>query len=283
MTRRRWPRELGEFLRARRDALAPDRVRPHPGRGRHVPGLRRDEVAALASISTDYYKRIEQGRIAVTEPVLDSLSQALHLSGAERDYAAALAGHAELRAPGAVPREASGPLLRLLDELVLTPAMILGPGTEVIAWNAQASALFTDFGALGPFRRIMIGLVFLDPEVRSRHLDWHRTAREYVARLRYDSACRPDDPALLALVEELSARDVDFRTWWNDHRAEDHRPGSTGYVHPLAGELWLERATLLAPGDPAQRLVTLTAEPGSPSDDGLRRLRQASDGGARRS
>lgn len=272
MTRQRWPRQLGAFLRTRREALEPATVSIDPGRNRRVAGLRREEVARLASISTDYYTRIEQGRIPVTAPVLHSLCQALRLTEAECDYATALAGQAGLRAPREVPRTASATLMRLLNELVVSPAVVLGPGTEVIAWNAQAAALFTDFGALPPTQRNLIRLVFLDHDVRSRHLDWPQAAWEYVAQLRYDSACRPDDPALLAVVAELSERDADFRRWWNEHPAENHHTVRTGYRHPSVGELWLDREILLLPDDPAQRLLTLTAQPGSSSYEGLRHI-----------
>ncbi|WP_198943521.1 helix-turn-helix domain-containing protein [Actinokineospora bangkokensis] len=276
MGRERWPGELGAFLRARRESLDPSAVGVVVERGRRVAGLRRSEVAARAAISLDYYTRIEQGRIAVSEPVLEAVAKALRLTDGERHYAATLAGHSGPRAPGRVPPVASAALVRLLDDLGLFPAVVLGPGTEVIAWNAQAAALFTDFGALPPHERSLVRLVFLDPDIRARHLDWPQAARQQVAALRYDSACRPDDPALLATIAELRERDVDFRRWWDEHRVEGRPGGPTGYRHDHAGELWLDRDVLVRPDDPTQKLLTLTAPPGSPSAAGLRRLQRVS-------
>ncbi|MGP2436761.1 helix-turn-helix domain-containing protein [Streptomyces sp. JW3] len=264
--------ELGDFLKARRRALSPAAAGLPGGGRRRVPGLRREEVALLASVSPDYYARLEQGRRRASEPVLEALARVLRLSADERAYLFGLSGKDSGR-PRRRPAQRVRPQLRrLLDDLTYTPALVLGRCTDILAWNPPAAALFTDFALLPAERRNFVRLVFREPAVRALYVDWHYMARACVAQLRMETAQDPADPRLTALVAELSARDADFRRWWDDHRVATRTAGSKAMRHPVAGDLTLEWSSLTDAADPDQQLITLTAAPGTPSHDGLRLL-----------
>ncbi|WP_181790679.1 helix-turn-helix domain-containing protein, partial [Streptomyces phytophilus] len=257
--------ELGDFLKARRRELTPAAAGFAGGGRRRVPGLRREEVALLASISPDYYTRLEQGRRRASGPVLDALARALRLSGDERAYLFELSGKDAGR-PRRPPAQRVQPQLRrLLDDLTRTPALVIGRCTDILAWNPLAAALFTDFARLPRHERNFVRLVFCDPAVRALYTDWHRAARACVAQLRMEAARDPADPRLAALVGELSVRDPDFRAWWGGHRVAVRTAGAKALRHPAVGELVLDWSTLTDTGDPDQQLVTLTAAPGTSS------------------
>ncbi|GAA2031598.1 helix-turn-helix domain-containing protein [Catenulispora yoronensis] len=266
--------ELGDFLRTRRAAVDPLRVgMPDDGRLRRVPGLRREELAQLAHISVDYIVRLEQGRTRrVSREVLDALADALELAPDERVYLFTVADVA-LAAPSRPARPEVAPQLRqLLDTMHDVPAMVLRRGMEVLAWNKGAAALLTDFGALPPAERNLIRLTFLDPDLRALYADWPRAARECVAFLRNEAARTPHDPALRALIDELTTRDPDFRTWWASHQVRGARQLTKTYNHPLAGRLTLDVQQFTVDTHPDQLLVAYTAEPDSPASEGLRFL-----------
>ncbi|MFJ4839701.1 helix-turn-helix domain-containing protein [Streptomyces sp. NPDC088746] len=264
--------QLGDFLKARRGELSPATAGlPDDGR-RRVPGLRREEIALLASISPGYYTRLEQGRRRASEPVLDALARALRLSEDERAYLFELSGKDAGR-PRRRPAQRVRPQLqRLLDDFTDTPALVLGRCTDVLAWNPQAAALFTDFSLLPRERRNFVRLVFRDPTVRALYTDWEYMARACVAQLRMEAARDPENPRLTALVGELSVRDPDFRTWWGDHRVAVRTAGTKALRHPVVGELALDWSALTDASDPDQHLIALTAAHGTSSHDGLRLL-----------
>ncbi|WP_406390703.1 helix-turn-helix domain-containing protein [Streptomyces sp. NBC_00887] len=265
--------ELGEFLKVRRSELSPRTVGlPDSGGPRRVPGLRREEVAQLASISTDYYTRLEQGRIQASTPVLRALAQALHLDDDQRDYLFGLAGKENGRPRRRARQKVQPQLRRVLDDLSATPAVVLGRRMDVIAWNSLAATLVTDFGKVPEKQRNYVRILFTDPAMRTLYADWETVARTCVAQLRMEAAKYPDDPRLTALVGELSVQDPDFRQWWAAHQVTTLGVGTKALHHPIAGELSLDWDTLTATTDPDQQLVVWTAEPGTPSHDGLRIL-----------
>jgi len=273
--------ELGDFLQARRSELSPAEVGlPGTGHRRRVPGLRREEVAALASISTDFYTRIEQGRRRASKEVLSALARVLRLSADERDYVFELSGR-EQRPGRPAPQQAQPQLRRLLDDLTTTPAVVLGRRTDILAWNPMAAALFTDFGRLPEQQRNFVRLVFCDDGVRGLYPHWEYAARNGVAQLRREAAQDPDDPDLAALVDELSQRDKDFRRWWTAHQVAARGTGTNQVRHPVVGELTLDWAALVCTADPNQQLFTWTAQPGTPSHDALRDLAARVNAGGR--
>lgn len=271
--------ELADFLRRRREALHPDQVHgAHPPgrRARRTPGLRREEVAALAGMSTSYYERLEQARGPRPSPqVLAALGTALRLTAAEREHLSLLAGQIPTgtdtdRPP--VPADAR----RLLRRLGPIPAYLVDEREDILAWNAAAAALITDFGRLPTEERNTLRLsVRLGDTLCSAPPGTEGAfARHAAAGLRATSARHPGDRALGELVNEIAAHSPDFAAAWLTH---DVRPQPTlrkHLHHPELGELELERQTLLLPGT-ALRLVIYTADPGSPSAAALARLADA--------
>ena len=267
--------ELGEFLRSRRARLDPAKLGlRHFGGRRRVPGLRREELAQLAGVSVDHYVRLEQGRtLHFSDAVLDAVARALQLDDVERAHLHRLA-RPEQEADGVLTgtQEVRPGLRRLMEMSADVPAYVVGRGTDVLAWNALAAALITDFGALPRRHRNLARLIFLDEGTRSLYADWRSKAGDVVAYLRLDAGRRPGDPAMAALVDELSAASADFRELWVEHRLKDKTHGRYVYRHPVVGELDLGFETLRLPDDPEQALVAHTVEAGSPSAAALRLL-----------
>lgn len=261
--------ELSDFLRRARAGVDPGQMAlPADARPRRVPGLRREEVAYLAGVSTDYYTRLEQGRSINPSPsVLDAVARALGLEAAGRahltDLVAAVNGHTPERlAATSTPRAG---LLQLVDALDRQPALVLGRRSEVIASNRLSHALFTDFTQMRPRERNYTRWVLLSPEARHVFVDWTVQARVAVENLRLDVAAYSEDPATWDLIEELRQGSQEFRQWWEEHRVHQRTHGSKRMRHPLVGELVLDYETLTFPADPEIRLFVFTAEAGSPS------------------
>lgn len=255
--------ELGAFLKARRAQLGPGDVGlPDSGELRRVPGLRREAVARLAAISTDYYTRLEQGRLQASEAVLGAFGKVLRLDGDQQAYLLTLAGKTALPPPGGRARQRVQPQLQhLLDDLTLTAGFVIGCNTDLLAWNAMAAALVMDFGRIPEEERNYVRLLFTEPAIRELYRDWEDTARLALAHLRMDSRRNPHDPRLTALVEELSARDARFRLWWTSHDVAVRAGGTRLLRHPVVGDLTLERSTFTCAEDPEQQLVVWTAAP----------------------
>lgn len=264
--------EFGAFLKARRGELTPAQAGlPDTGK-RRVPGLRREEVAALAAISSDYYMRLEQGRLAPSAPVLEALARVLQLDDDQRSYLSELAGK-DANRPRRRPRQTVQPSLqRTLNNLQRTPALVLGRRMDILTWNPLAAALVTDFAQIPKNKRNYIRLVFTDPAMRSLYADWDTVAHTCVALLRREAAQYPDDPQLTALVGELSVQDPQFRQWWAAHHVAGQRIGTKTLRHPLVGELTLDWEALSSASDPDQQLVTWTTDAGTTTDERLRIL-----------
>ncbi|MEV7388094.1 MULTISPECIES: helix-turn-helix transcriptional regulator [unclassified Streptomyces] len=274
MRRKPGGEELGDFLKARRAQLSPGTAGlPDTAEPRRVPGLRREEVARLAAISTDYYTRLEQGRVQASGAILEVLAQVFRLDDDQREYLLTLAGKTAPPTAGRNTRqEVRSQMRHLLDDLTLTAGFVIGHRTDLLAWNAMAEALVMDFGRVPEEERNYVRLVFTEPAIRVLYRDWESMARLAVSHLRMDSRRDPRDPRLTALVEELSALDPQFRLWWTSHDVAARAGGTRLLRHPVAGDLVLERSTFLCAEDPGQQLVVWTAEPGSPTSDALRHL-----------
>jgi transcriptional regulator with XRE-family HTH domain len=268
-------RELADFLRRARAGVDPSRAGlPPDGRVRRVPGLRREEVALLAGVSTDYYARLEQGRrITPSAGVVDAIGRALGLDAAGRahlDDLIGLTGSAPRRSR-AVQRLRPG-LHQLLDALDGEPALVLGRRTDVLAANRMAKALFTDFDRLPPKHRNYARWMFLDEDARSLFVDWPDHARAAVESLRFDVGRDPGDAAATALVAELRERSREFDRWWERHRVHQRTHGSKRLRHPLVGELDVEFETLTLPDDPDTTLFVYTTRAGTPARRALELL-----------
>ncbi|MFI6909541.1 helix-turn-helix domain-containing protein [Nonomuraea sp. NPDC050394] len=259
-------REFAAFLRARRAELAPQDVGLHTAdHPRRVPGLRREEVAGRAGISSDYYTRLEQGRLpAPSGRVLDALATALLLDADQRDYLRLLAGHAPARRRPHRRQSVPAPVQVLLTSLTAIPALVLGRFMDVLAWNPLAADLLTDFGAVAPARRNYLRLAILDPNMRERLIDWERTVGECIAFLRMDASRYPTDERLATLIDDLSRNEPHFQHWWTTHQVARNAIGRKRLHHPTAGEIHLHWQVLTVMQDPDQYLVVLTpADPSS--------------------
>lgn len=268
-------KELGEFLRTCRGRLSPTDVGLADIGTRRVSGLRREEVAQLASISTDYYTRIEQGRLSPTAHVLDALVQALRLDPDQVDYAASLLDHAAQAPARQVkrrPARVRPQVLRLLDQLTETPSLVLGPRTDILAWNPLAARVYADFDAMDPRELNYARLIFTNPAMRELFVDWPAVARSCVAILRREAAANPADPALSALVGELTIADQQFGQWWAMRNVARQDFGTKVLNHPEVGELVLDWEIFRYAGAPDQQLVLNSADADSPTRERLRRL-----------
>lgn len=269
--------ELGTFLKTRRAELTHRQVgHPDLGGPRRVAGLRREEVAGLVSISTDYYTRVEQGRIRVSAPVLTTLAEVLQFDEDQRTYLFNLTGKPSIRAPRQTRQKVRPQLRRLLDDLTTTPAMVMGRRMDVLAWNRLAAAMMLDFGEIPDKQRNYVRLLFTHPAMRTLYADWETVAKTAVAQLRMEAAKYPDDPRLTGLVGELSVQDAQFSDWWAARGVATLSTGRKTLIHPTVGELVLDWDTLVEADDTQQSLVVWTAEPNSPTQDALRELASAS-------
>jgi transcriptional regulator with XRE-family HTH domain len=265
--------EFGKFLKAMRSRLSPEDAGTGPTPGaRRVPGLRREEVARLAGVSTDYYVRLEQGRnIHPSRTVLDAVSRALHLSSSEHAHMMDLLENcASSPRPGGQAVQGVRPALRqLLDAVGDVPAMVLGRRSDVLAGNRMAFLLFTDFPSLPAAERNLTRWLILDPAARELFRDWKTLAAEAAGSLRVDVGRHPNDPQANQLVGELAVNSEHFRQWWAGHRVSTRSAGTVRLYHPAVGELELNFENLGLPEDQDQTLRIYSARPGSPSADAL--------------
>jgi transcriptional regulator with XRE-family HTH domain len=266
--------DLADFLRRRRDALAPSDVGLPPGLRRRTSGLRREEVAALAGMSTDYYTRLEQARgPRPSVAVLTSLARALRLTDDERDHLFHLTGQPapERRS---VSSHVSPGLLHLLDRLEDTPAFVIDDLGIVLVRNAMSVAVH---GAEAPrtgHERSAYWRWFTDPAARLRfpREDWPVHSRTHVADLRATAGRRGGDPDVTALVSGLLAASEEFAALWAEHEVAVRRADSKRIVHPEVGLLDLLCETLVSELS-GQTLVVLYPRPGTDAREKLDLLR----------
>ncbi|NUT44944.1 MAG: helix-turn-helix domain-containing protein [Thermoactinospora sp.] len=271
-----YARELGDFLRARRGRLRPRDVGLEPGGRRKVTGLRREELALLSGLSTDYYQRMEQGReVRPSDDVLDALAGALGLDDDERRHLFALARAARRptpargdRGPERVP-DSTRRLLRVMD----TPAVVLGRHLDLLAWNTMAEALLGAPDAYPAHRLNMLLLMFDDTLTGERRCpDWERQALEYIGMMRAAVASDPTHPRATAIVGELSIRSAEFRRLWARHDVRASVSGTKSFRVPAVGDIVLDWDTYPLPGNPGPVMLVFTAEPGSADADRLQLL-----------
>ncbi|MEW1656718.1 MULTISPECIES: helix-turn-helix transcriptional regulator [unclassified Streptomyces] len=267
--------ELAAFLRSRRERIGPAEVGLPTGPRRRTPGLRREEVAQLAFISTEYYTRLEQARgPRPSREVLAGLARALRLSYAERDHLHHLAGAPPGPPPGP-SRVVRQSILDLLERLPQAAAIVLSATFEVIAWNPLAAALMEDFSALSPRDRNLVRRAFLGPRPQGRRLygvsDVEAFARTSARRLRATAARYPDDPEVTRLVHELRSGSEEFARLWDSHEVCAEPALCKTFRHPMVGPVTVNCDTLDIT-DRDQRVVIYTATPGSPSEEALRLL-----------
>jgi transcriptional regulator with XRE-family HTH domain len=264
--------ELGAFLRSRRERLRPEDAGLPPGARRRTPGLRREEVAVLAHISTEYYVRLEQGRAPrPSGEVLAGIAGALRLTAAESDHLHVLAGTAPSRA-GLHCRDVRPSILALLERLPQTAAFVTSAAFEVLAWNDLAAALMEDFGALAPQDRNLARKAFPGPARPDAALYGISDAAEFrhhvVMELRSTLTRYPSDPAVTGLVEELRDGSPEFTRLWERHDVQAAPTLTKTFRHPAVGKITLDCDSLKLT-DRDQYLVLYTAPQGSRDADAL--------------
>jgi len=274
---------LAEFLRQRRARLTPADAGLPPGRRRRTPGLRREEVAELAGVGTDWYTWLEQGReINVSVQVLDGIATALRLTPEERRHLFVLSRREEdTPAPPECTLHVSPALQWILDEHRLNPALVTGPRTELLAWNRAATVVFGDFDALPAAERTWLRLTFTDTPVRRGWVHWERAARDLLATYRAASARHVGDPSFAQDVTELMQASIDFRRWWPRHDVSGPYKGPCEFIHPVVDQLLFEATTFSVHGNPDQSLSVYATEPGSETAEKLARLLEEPSGAQR--
>ncbi len=247
---------LADFLRKRRARLAPSEVGLPPGMRRRTPGLRREEVAQLASIGTSWYVWLEQGRdVHPSAQVLESLAQALRLTPNERRHLFLLAG--QPLPPHAFPVEerASPALQQMLDDLDPTPAYIMGRRWDYLAWNKAADGVFAISGTSSPYARNLVWRLFTSPTMREHFPDWEQMARGVLAEFRTACARYPGDAWFEELIKELKRVSPEFCRWWPHHDAPGSLDGHKVIEHPTLGHLEFEHISLQVFSDPDVRVM----------------------------
>jgi transcriptional regulator with XRE-family HTH domain len=231
--------ELARFLRSRRARIGPAEVGLPPGPRRRIPGLRREEVAVLAGLSTSWYTYLEQGRsVTPSTDVLDSLARVLRMSEDERRYLHVLA-HGQIRRPA--PLRPSAPAHELLVQALELlqdsryPAYAGDHRGDLFAWNTTATSWYDDWKRYPVEERNIVRWMLLAPQARARLADWETEARDYVARLRAEAARWPSDRRTTDLVTELTGLSPEFARWWSRHDVMEHRSRIRRFHHPELG------------------------------------------------
>jgi transcriptional regulator with XRE-family HTH domain len=270
--------QIREFLSTRRARISPEQagLAVYGGARRRVSGLRREEVALLAGISSEYYTRLERGNATgVSESVIDGIAHALQLDEAERTHLLAL-----IRAAGTTrpPRRRPAPqrvrptVQRVLDSMSGTPAFVLNRRLDILTANDLGLALYSPIYANPVRPPNNARFIFLDPHATEFFRDWNKAANDTVALLRAEAGRDPHDRQLSDLIGELSTRSDEFRVRWAAHNVRIHTTGTKLIHHPVVGDLDLPFESFPLAADPSQSLLTYTAEPGSPSQDALNLL-----------
>jgi transcriptional regulator with XRE-family HTH domain len=264
--------DIAEFLTSRRARITPEQAGLPTYCKRRVPGLRREEVASLAGVSIDYYKRLERGKVSgVSDSVLEALAGALHVDDAERAHLFDLARAANPMAPRRrrpVQQRVRPVVQRILDSIG-TPALVRNARVDYLAANRLGRGLYAPLFESREQPANSARFTFLDPAAVDFYADWERVANDLVAHLRSEAGRHPYDRGLSDLVGELSTRSAEFRTRWAAHNVRFHRTGTKRLHHPVVGDLDLSYETMELAADAGLNLTVYTAETGSASQQAL--------------
>ena len=255
---------LGTYLKDRRAKLDPAAF-GFPSARRRTPGLRREEVAQRASISSTWYTWLEQGRGgAPSADVLDRIAGALMLTDVEREhlFLLGLGRPPEVRYrkdEGVTPR-----LQRVLDALEPSPALIRTAIWNVVAWNRAATVMLTDYGAVPPEQRNILRFIFLDPGVRAAQTNWESVARYVVGAFRVDAARAGAAAEVEPLVDDLCRLSPEFKALWRDNDVQSHGEAVKHIRHPVLGPIAFEYSAFAVDGRPDLSMVVYN--PATPAD-----------------
>jgi transcriptional regulator with XRE-family HTH domain len=265
--------ELSQFLSSRRAQVTPEQAGLRSFGRRQVPGLRREEVASLAGVSVEYYKRLERGNATgASDGVLDAIADALQLDDAERAHLFDLA-----RAAGPVAskrRRRAGaqqirPVVQRIVDSIGAPATVANARRDYLYANALGRALYAPLFDSREQPPNGARFTFLDPAAQQFFTDWEKSAKDLVAALRSEAGRHPYDRALSDLIGELSTRSEPFRKWWAAHNVRYHDTGRKRLHHPTVGDLELDYEVMQLSADSGLVLAVFSAEPGSRSAEAL--------------
>jgi transcriptional regulator with XRE-family HTH domain len=270
--------DVRDFLVTRRARITPQQAGlAFYGGNRRVPGLRREEVAMLAGVSADYYTRLEKGNLTgVSDTVLEAIAGALQLNEAERLHLLDLARAANISPARAarrkVPQQLRPSARLILDGMTDVPAFVRNGRLDVLAANPLGRALYAPAFAVSGQDVNLARFRFFDPAARDFYPSFDESARTSVELLRTEAGRDPFNPSLTGLIGDLSTRSEEFRALWADHNVRLHRSGLKHFRHPAVGLLDLMFEAMALEADEGLTLTAYTAEPGTPSHDGLRLL-----------
>lgn len=264
-------KSIRDFLISRRARITPEDVGLPSGGRRRVPGLRREEVAQLAGVSTEYYIQVERGKVAgVSDAVLCAVANTLRLTDDETAHffdlvRAATPDRHVTRGKRVVEQAIPAGLQALMDSMVGSPAVVINGSLDIVAANALGRALYAPLFERAAGAPNLARFVFFDRLAEQVFPDWQHTADEAVGLLQAEAARSPHSAAVTQVVGELATRSEEFRTRWAAHNVTAHRHGTKRFKHTEVGEITLTYHVLTVSAAPGLSLVGYTAEPDSPS------------------
>ena len=266
--------EVRDFLMSRRSRVTPEQVGLPAFGNRRVPGLRRNEAAALAGVSVEYYTRVERGNLqGVSDSVLDAIASALRMDETERAHLhdlGRLANASPVRAQRRVAKSAVPAVVkRVVDGMPGLPAFVQNNRFDVLYTNPLGHALFAEMFDDPACSGNTVRFVFFSPAARRFYLDWERIARTAVGALRVEAGRNPYDTGLSNLIGELSTRSDAFRVLWGANDVGAFGDGTKSINHPVVGDLQLEHSAMMLPGETGLSMTVYSAAPGSATEDGL--------------
>jgi transcriptional regulator with XRE-family HTH domain len=248
-------RQLTEFLKSCRARISPGDLGLPDGGRRRTPGLRREDVAALAGVSVTWYTWLEQGRdIRVSAQVLEQISSTLKMSGEERDYLFSLVQHRPAPTVPGTGAQVSEALQRMIDALGV-PAIAMTERWDVLAWNTLTARLFRDYNELAPADRNLFRILILNEEYRLEPAEFEAMARRIVPKFRVDFSQSADEEAFEALIGELTEASPKFRELWSCPELATKSEGINAVRHPELGGITFEHSSYVPEGSPRLRLV----------------------------
>lgn len=266
-------KELGLFLRARRDQAVRAEYGLPPIARKRERGLRREEIAFLSGVSVTWYTWLEQGRdISPSRQVLESICRALHLSDTGLAYVLSLGGYATTAHASQAAATAPAHVQRLMDALDPNPAFALFPDWGVAGWNTAYAALYPNIARVPAPDRNLLWLVFTDPYVRDLLPDWEITSKRFLAEFRAETGQRLGDPDIKYQVERLKEASPEFRAAWDRYDILGFESRERLFHHPAVGVLQLEHHQLSPSDRPDLHIVVYTPAPGSGASVQMQRL-----------
>jgi transcriptional regulator with XRE-family HTH domain len=240
-------KELGNFLKSRREKIRPSQVGLPDGGRRRTPGLRREEVAMLAGIGVAWYTWIEQGRkISISDAVLTGIARALMLDIHETTYIFDLA---QLKFQTVLPEvsKVEDMYQNFLDSLSYSPATMTDKYWNILEWNKAAETVFIDFSKVEITQRNLIKLMFTNKEYKSRFMDWKIRAKKMLAVFRAECVNTASSIWLNTFISDLEQKSEEFAKWWNLYDVAPEEEVQKIIIHPKVGELTFEHTAFLTP------------------------------------